>query len=151
MVSLPFSAQHRHGAAAEAGHRGDDREVVAKRAVAGQRRELVEQVAGIVGEMWAAGVASHLDFLPRGQLGIGVLDQAVGPRLESPDLGVDLHRRVFLGELAQLDDLAFQLGDGTFEFQASVHGDSGFSDWVDILFQMAFSRSQTRGWAVLHR
>ena len=55
------------------------------------------------------------------------LTSCVGLGLEPRDIGVDVHGRVVVGELAQLDDLAFQLGDGAFEIQISVHGVQGLN------------------------
>jgi len=52
--------------------------------------------------------------------------------LQSADLGLDLHRRIFLGELAQLHDLAFEFGDGSFEFErtASRLQEMRSADWL---------------------
>ena len=72
--------------------------------------------------MRPAGMARHLDLLPGRQLGIGVFDQLIGLGLQARDVGIDLHRRVLRRKLAQLDDLAFQFGDGTFEIEIGVHG-----------------------------
>ena len=104
----------------------DDGVVVTEGAVTSQRRELVEQALHVVEEVRPARMARDLDLLPGRQLGVGVADEGVGAILEPDDLRLDLHRRVFLGELLQLNDLAFDLGNRTLEFQIGVHGDSRF-------------------------
>ena len=69
-------------------------------------------------------MARHLDLLPGRQPRVDVLDQRVRPVLQARDVGVDLHRRVRRRELAQFDDLALKLGNGAFEIEVSVHGNS---------------------------
>ena len=66
-------------------------------------------------------MARHLHLLPGRQPRIGVGHQRAGAALQPLHFAIDVHVGIFLGELSQLDDLAFQLGDGTFEFQV-MHG-----------------------------
>ncbi len=91
--------------------------VFAKGAVAGQWREIVQHVLGIIQEVRTARMTRHLHLLPRRQAGIGVGHQRSGAALKPFDLALDIHAGVVLGELLQLDDLALQLCDGPLEFQ----------------------------------
>ena len=112
---------HRHRAAAETAEPGDHRLVLAIEPVAGKRRELVDQMADVIGEMRPVLMARDQRLLPRRQLGIGIPDQRLGLGLEPRDIGVDVHGRIVGGELAQLDDLAFQFGNRLFEIEIGVH------------------------------
>ena len=113
--------QERNRAAAETGQAGDDRLILAKRAVAGQRRHLLEHRAGIVEKMRAFRMARHQHLLPGRQMRIGVADKLLGARREPRHIAVNIHGRIIFGELSKLDDLAFQFRDGTFEIQV-MHG-----------------------------
>ena len=112
-----FLADEGDGAAAEPRQTRHHRLVFAKAAVAGQRREIFQNAPGVIQEMRPARMTRHLHLLPGRQPRIGVGHQGAGAGGQLLDLAVDIHVGVFLGELFQLDDLAFQLGDGTFEFQ----------------------------------
>ena len=99
----------------------DDRAVFAEQPVSSQGRELVNEATHIIGEMRPGGMARNQRFLPRRQFGIGVADKLVGPGLQPSNFAIDVYGRVLLRELAQLHDLALELGDGAFEFEISMH------------------------------
>ena len=89
VVALLMADQH-HPAAVDPREAADDRGVVRKRAVAGQRQEIVGDAGDIILEMRPVGVARDLRLLPRRQLGIGVAQQLVRFGLELADFGIDI-------------------------------------------------------------
>jgi hypothetical protein len=70
-------------------------------------------------------MARHLHLLPRRQLGVGLADQALDLNLQLRDLVGDRHV-AGLGEMPQLLDLAFQLGDRLLEIQEVPGGPARF-------------------------
>ena len=72
-------ADHHDGAAAEAAEPADDRLVLGEVAVAGQRREVLDQRVDVVEAMRALGMARHLRLLPGRELGVGVDEGLLAP------------------------------------------------------------------------
>ena len=109
--------------AAETPETADDRRVLGELAVAGERREIVEEALGIVDEMRPVGMAGDLRFLPGGQPLIDVGERLGGLRLELGDLLADRHRVALGAERAQLLDLALEVVDRLFEVEECKHPD----------------------------
>ena len=120
-IAALFLADKSNGPSAEPGQAGNDRLVFTKRPVAGQGREIFQDAIGVIEKMRTAGMARHLHLLPRRQPGIGVRDHGPGAHLQPFHLAIDIHAGIFFGKLAQLDNLAFQLGYGAFKFEV-MHG-----------------------------
>jgi hypothetical protein len=71
--------------------------------------------------MRPVGMAGHLRLLPGRQLAVDVA-QGIGDALFEPrDLLGDIDGLAAVGELLELEDLAFQIGDGLFEVEIIVH------------------------------
>ena len=122
-VGALLLADDHHGVAAEAADAADDRPVLAEQAVAGERREVLDQVGDIIRGMGTVGVARDLGLLPRGQLGIGLAQQTVRLGLQPRDLLGDVDLAI-VREVAQFLDLAFEFRDRLFEIEEVVHGGS---------------------------
>ena len=128
LVSATAALDKGDGAAAETRQPRHHRLVFAKAAVAGQRREIFQNLAGVIEEMGATRMTRHLHLLPGRQPRIGIRHQRAGARLQDGDFAINVHAGFFLSELAQLDDLSFQLGNGTFKFQV-MHGSNHTTEW----------------------
>lgn len=107
--------------AAEAGKTRLDRGILGKLAVAGQRREFLEQGLGVIDEMRSLRVARDLRLLPGIELGIDFDDRLTDANLQPADFIGGVDALVFRCELLQLDDLAFEVGDRLFEVEIIVH------------------------------
>ena len=115
-VGALLGAEHDNAAPAKAADATDDRRILGKCAVAGERHEFGDQPADVIEAMRPLGMPGHLDLLPRRQARIGLAQQPVGAALQAPDLVGDVE---FAGrrEPAQLLDLAFELGDRPLEIE----------------------------------
>lgn len=121
-MSLPFFlADNGDGLAAEAAETGLDRFVLGKLAVAGERGEVFEEFGSVVEEMRALRMARDLRLLPGGQLGVDVGHRLAGAHFQPADLIRRVDALIFLGKLAKLVDLAFEIRDGLFEIEVIVH------------------------------
>ena len=105
-VGALLVADHHHGVAVQAPQPAHNRAVLGVDPVAGQRREVVDQLGHVIGEMGPLGMARHLGLLPGVELGVGLLKQALGLGLEARDLLGDVDLAI-VGQVAQLLDLAF--------------------------------------------
>src|SRR5262249_38793912 len=110
-------------AAAKTPKPADDGGVLGEFAVAGERREILEKLAGIVDEVRPVGMARHLGLLPGRQLGIDVREGLARAGLESADLVIDADRIAFAAEGPQLLDFALEIGDRLFEIEVDAHPD----------------------------
>ncbi|MNN27733.1 hypothetical protein D3C81_1412760 [compost metagenome] len=110
-----FVAHDHDRLTAEAGQAADDRLIVAELTVAVQFHEVGEQALEVVDEVRALRVARDLGAHPRVKIGVGLDAQGVGLLAQGGDLG--LERAAGRGQMRQLRDLGFQLGDGLFEFE----------------------------------
>jgi hypothetical protein len=116
-----FMADHHDLAPADPPEPANDRKIVGKGAVAGERHEILDEAGDIILEVRPLRMAGDLRFLPRRELGIGIAQQLVGFGLELRDLSLDVHRARIRG-FAQLGDPALQFLDGLFEFEEGDHG-----------------------------
>ncbi|MNH43565.1 hypothetical protein D3C79_1055020 [compost metagenome] len=66
-------------------------------------------------------MAGDLCLLPWGQLAIDILERIGRSFLETADLVAHLDAALFLCELFQLKDLAFEVCDGFFKIEIVVH------------------------------
>ena len=114
-------ADHRDGPAAQAPEAGDDRLVVAELAVAGKRREIVDDGLHIGHEMRPVRMPGDLRLLPGRQLGIDLRERLAGLGFEALDLLADGDGIPALAHGAELLDLALEIGDGLLEFQKGAH------------------------------
>jgi hypothetical protein len=108
------------GIATEASDAADDRKILCKSPVAGQRLEVRNEPADIVSEMRALGVARDLDLLPRVQLLVELAMDAVLLGRELRDF-LDNIELVDVREVAKFLDLALKLGDWLLEFEKCFH------------------------------
>ena len=120
-VAALFVADDRHRLPSETAQTANNGAVLGKGAVAGQRREIGDQGVDIVARMGPVGVAGDLHALPRREFAVGLAQHALGLSLQLADLigNVEL---LAIGEVAQLFDLAFQLGDRFFKVEKVAHG-----------------------------
>src|SRR6266540_1541248 len=68
-------ADHADALAAEPAEAADDRVILAEFAVAGERREVGHQGVDVIERMRPLGMAGDLGLLPRGELGVEVLER----------------------------------------------------------------------------
>jgi hypothetical protein len=68
---------------------GDDCGVLGKFAIAGERREFLDELADVVVEMRAIGMTSDLGLLPRRQPRVDLLQRLGGFGLETADILAD--------------------------------------------------------------
>ena len=109
------------GLAAKPSEPADDRGVLAELAVAGQRREVLDQALDVVAEMRPALDARDLGLLPRRQRRVEIGERLGGLRLELGDLLAEGRRLPFGGERAQFVDARVDFGHRRFETQISAH------------------------------
>ena len=115
-----FGAENNDAMPAESAHPADHGGVLGEGAVAGERRELVDQPADIVQAVRPLRMARDLDLLPRRQLRIALADEPRHLRFKPADLLGDIEAAI-VRQAAQLVDLAFKLGDRPFELQKMPH------------------------------
>src|SRR3546814_1274874 len=84
------------------------------------RSEVLDQLGDVVLEVRPVRVARHLGLLPGRQLAVGLPQQPLDLALQFLDLVGDVDLAI-VGEVPQLCDLAFQLGDRLFEVEEIVH------------------------------
>ena len=121
-MSSPFSWPIRQiGSAAEAPEAADDRRVLGELAVAGERREVLDQALDVIVEMGPALDARDLGFLPRGQRRVEFGERLGGLRFELGDLFVDRRGVALGGQGAQLVESRVDVGDRRFEAQVGAH------------------------------
>ena len=89
VVALLLADQH-DLAAVDPGEAADDRGVVGKGAVAGERQEILGEARHIIVEMRTVGMPGDLGLLPCRELGVGIAEQLVGLGLEPRDLRIDV-------------------------------------------------------------
>ena len=109
-VGALLLADDDHGIAAEPAQPADHRGILGKGAVAGERREVIDQFVDVVETVRPVGVARHLHLLPRRQLGVGLTQGAVDAGLQLGDLVGNLDV-ADVGQVAQLLHLAIKFGD----------------------------------------
>jgi len=107
--------------AAETAEPADDGLVLAEDAVAGQRREVLEQLGDVVERVRPARMAGDQRLLPGGEALVEVPEGLVGLLLEARHLLGDGHASVARGDLAQFLDLGFEFGDRLFEIEVAAH------------------------------
>jgi hypothetical protein len=120
VVALLLADDHNR-LTAETGKTSLDGGVFGEFAVAGQRRELVEQGFGIVLEMRPVRMSCDLRFLPRIELAVDLGHGVAGSGFEPGDFIAGVDALVLVRKLPQLKDLAFQIGDRFFEIKIIVH------------------------------
>ena len=121
-VESPFSwPMTQTGIAAEAAEAADDGLVLAELAVAGERRELVDQRVAIRQEMGPLRMTGDKRLLPRRQRRVELLQRRRRLGLEASDIVRDGHGIVVGAEGAQFLELGFQLGDRLFEIEIAAH------------------------------
>ena len=117
-----FLGEHGHGLAAKPADPGNQRVVFGELAVAGQRREILDQTGDIRDRVRPVRVPGHQRLLPGCQLGVEVLQRLRGLRFQALDFAVDVDGlTIFRGQRPQFLDLAFNVCDGLFEVQIAVH------------------------------
>ena len=96
---------------------GDDGLVLAEGAVAGQRREIGQELARVFGKMRALWMPRDQDLLRGRQRRVKIGERLGGFRLQLVQFVGDGDRVALAGELAQLLDFCFQFGDRLFEIE----------------------------------
>ena len=107
-------AHHQTLHASDAREAGDDTGIVAVASVAVQLAPVAADHADVVERLRALRMARHAHGLPRGQVGVGLGEQAVARVLQRGDLVGELDR---VGLLLQGVDLPLDLGDRLLEVQ----------------------------------
>ena len=122
-VGALLVADHHHRAAAEAAEPAHDGRVLGEVAVAGQRREILDQRIDVVEAMRPVGMARDLRLLPGRELGIGVDERLMRLllQLRRPLRRWRRNRRPPL-ERPELGDLALELGDRLLEIEIGANG-----------------------------
>ena len=108
-----------HGAVLKTPEPADDGGVFRETAVAGQRREIVDQFLDIVGEMGPVGMPGDLGFLPCRQLLVGVGEHLGRFVLKLADFLIDIHG--FVGNASQLEDFRLEFSDRLLEIKKRNH------------------------------
>ncbi len=123
-VGALLGADHHDRAPAEAADPGQDRLIVGEGAVAGQGRKILDQLGDVVLDVRPVRMARDLGLLPGIELAVGLRQELGGAALEAGDLVGQIE----LGaarQMAQLLDLALELGDRLFEIEKAAHPRSG--------------------------
>ena len=115
-VAAFLVADDHHALAVEPGQTADDGGIVRIITVAMQLFEIGKQVLDIIQRIGTLRVARNLRNLPRRELGVNILGQRLALLLQSADLIRDIKCGIIL-HIAQLLDLALQLGDRLLEIQ----------------------------------
>ncbi len=109
-------------AALEAAKAADEGVIFREVPVAGQRREVIDDLADVVEEMGAFAMARDLDFLRGRELAVGLAEETVGLCRHAADFISDIHDAAVAAHIAQLGNLVFQLKDRFFEFEVHSGG-----------------------------
>src|SRR5690606_14958221 len=120
-VGTFFLPDDRYGLTVEATETGLDGFVIGEFAVAGKRGEFGEQPVDIFQAVRTVRMAGDLRLLPWRQLAVDVLQRIGRTLLEATNLITHLDAALFLRELLQLQNLAFEVGDGFFKIEIVVH------------------------------
>ncbi len=105
------------GTATEPAGTADDCRVLTIVPVAGQRREIGDELFQIVREMRPVLVARDLGLLPGRQLAVDLFERGLGLLLELADLIANGNAALLADERAQLDNLVLELGHRLFEIE----------------------------------
>ena len=119
-VGALLGAEHDDAVPAKPADPADHGRILGKGAVAGERRELVDQPGDVVEAVRPLGMARDLNLLPRRQLRVALADEPRHLRFEPPDLLGDVEAAI-VRQPAQLVDLAFELGDRPLELEKMPH------------------------------
>ncbi len=112
-------ADHHHRSPLEPGSPADDGWIVGEAPVPVELPEALEDLVDIVLGIGTPGMAGDLGYLPGGQAAVDLLRLAAGLALEPLDLFADVEVGL-VGDIAQLLDLRFQLGDRLLEVEKTV-------------------------------
>src|SRR5690606_18811639 len=96
-VMALFLADDRHGLSLEAGKAGLDCCVLAESPVAGKRREVGEELGGVIHEMRSLRMARDLGLLPGVELGIDLFRRLADANLQPGNLVGGIDALVFRG------------------------------------------------------
>ena len=107
--------------AAEPAEAADDRLVLAKFPVAGERREIGNEAGDIVDAMRTLRMARDLRLLPRRKVRVELAQRVGRLAFDARDLFADLHAAGRLFERAQLLDLGFEFGNRLFKIEIGAH------------------------------
>ena len=111
-------SDHHNRPAAETRKAAEDGIVIHELAVARQLLEFLEQVFDVVEKVRSLGMARHLRFLPRVEVGIDVLELLVCLLAQLADFF--LHCDAAGG--FEFGDLLFEIGDGLFKVEIGGNG-----------------------------
>ncbi len=122
-IVAAFVADNDAGPAHETAKAADDGLIFRKGAVAGQRREILDQLFDVIEAMRPVGVPRDLHLLRRCQLAVYAAQLAVDLILQLANLIGDVNASA-VGNMAQLFNLSgFQVsGDGLFPEIEGLHG-----------------------------
>src|SRR5215467_8715824 len=111
-----------NGAVMEPAEPPHDGGIFGEVAVAGERREILDQRAHVVEAVWPVGMARHLRLLPGRQLRIGVGKGLLRLLLKLGDLLGNARGTLIDVDRPKFGDLAFELGDRLLEVEIGAHG-----------------------------
>jgi hypothetical protein len=116
-----FVADDANAFAAETAEAAQQRFVFAEFAVAGERREIRDELRDIIGKMRPLRVAGHLRLLPRRQIGIDILQRLRGLRFETRHFVADRDGFAARGKGAEFFELGLELRHRFFKIEISAH------------------------------
>ena len=116
-VGALFMPEHADGLALKASETADNRLVLGEFAVAGQRREVGDEIAHIMDEMRALVVPRHLRFLPRRQIGVNRRQCCRKPVFQPGNLFAQRRRFALGDQRPQFIDLGLQFGGRFFKIE----------------------------------
>ncbi|GJE72516.1 hypothetical protein CHKEEEPN_4073 [Methylorubrum podarium] len=140
-------ADHADRAAAEAPEAAEDRLVLAEAAIAGQRREFLDEAGTVIDEMWSLRVTGDLRLLPGGEGGVDLGERLRGLRLQAPDLLADRDGAVALAQRLEFLELRLEFRDGLLEVEIGAH--HRHRSWVQNLVERCAGHPVAAGRAVL--
>ncbi len=103
------------GRTAKAREAADDRRILAKEAIARERREIGEKIGDVVAAMRPLRMARDKRLLPRAQIGIKLAQSLGGADFELRQFLAKGFRTLAIGEGPEVFDSGFDLGDRLFE------------------------------------
>ncbi len=120
-VGALLVADHDDGTVLEAADPAHDGGVLGEVAVAGHRREVIDQRVDVVEAVRPVGMARYLRLLPRRELGVSVDQRLLRLLLELRHLVSNGGRPIVAVERLQVGNLALQLGDRLLEVEIGAH------------------------------
>ena len=101
-------------------------------AIAGERREVLDQRRHIIGEMRAQLMTRDERLLPWREAAVGLPQDAIHPALQARDFFQDIDAAA-IAQVTQFVNFAFDLGNRFFEIQIAAHYVANFAFYIIVI------------------